>query len=549
VHALAKRLLDHIHQQKLVHAGERLGAAVSGGIDSVALLRLLLELRGSLGFVLSVVHFNHQLRGPASDADQSFVATLAREHQLDFFTDRGDVARHADRERVSVETAARQLRYGFFRTLLGEPADPGKSKTSLSKIATGHTLDDQAETVLMRLIRGSGLAGLAAIHPHLEVESDAGEVWGEIIRPLLGVQRKELEQYLKEIGQTWREDLSNSDLSFTRNRLRQRVMPLLEKEFNPAVAENLAELAEIARGEQDYWENEIAGWMGTSVHWSEPAWAQPPPQPAGLVQIAAVRGNQPDDSSPEGHAASPETREESPSAGSHLQAEIDRVPWLVANAALNRVWFLAEPLAAQRRLVKAIGERAGIPLEFKHVEEILRFAEAERVSGKECSLPLGWKLRWTKEELWFVTPDLRQAASGDASPAEDYDVPLAVPGAILLPRAGFKIEARHLRPQECGAYNPDQLLDRGALPEPLRVRNWRAGDRFWPAHTKSPKKVKELLQPLGLPGAERDLWPVVVSGDQIVWLRGFPTPARLQPAADGEAILILEKRLEEDFIG
>ena len=91
---------------------------------------------------------------------------------------------------------------------------------------------------------------------------------GKIVRPLLSTRRRELEQYLKDIGQAWREDSSNANDAFTRNRLRKLVLPLLEKEFNPAVAENLAELAEIARGEEDYWENEVAGWMGTAVHWS-----------------------------------------------------------------------------------------------------------------------------------------------------------------------------------------------------------------------------------------------------------------------------------------
>jgi tRNA(Ile)-lysidine synthase len=551
VHPLAKRLLDEIQGKELVHAGDRLGAAVSGGIDSIALLRLLLEVRADLGFVLSVVHFHHRLRGPESDADQEFVATLAREHGLEFFTDSDDVARHAAQERLSLEAAARELRYGFFRTLF-EPghgslhSDPkaaaDNSRPLLAKIATAHTLDDQAETVLMRVIRGSGPAGLAGIHTRLEVENDGGEICGEIVRPLLPFRRSELEQYLKAIGQSWREDSTNSDLFFTRNRVRHLLMPVLEKEFNPAVAENLAELAEIASGEQDYWENEIAGWMGTTVHWSEPAWAHPSLNPAGLVQI---EGN-PAHGSP---GATTGAGEAIPPPGDELQAKIDHAPWLVANASVGRGWFLGEPLAVQRRLVKAIGERAGIPLEFKHVEEILRFAESERTSGKELSLPHGWKLRSTREELSFVTPDLRKADDEPDPQSDEYDCPLAIPGSVPLARIGVRIEAHCLRPHERPAYEPDQLLDAGALRKPFRVRNWRAGDRFWPAHTKSPKKVKELLYERRMAPSERNLWPVVVSGDEIVWMRGFPTPAKLQPAADGEAILILEKRLGEDSVG
>src|ERR1700723_4328276 len=118
VHELAERVLGHIRRQELLRAGDRVGVAVSGGIDSVALLRLLLELRGEIGIVLSVVHFNHKLRGAESDADHEFIAQLARRYDLEFYSDSDDVAQHAAEEHISVETAARELRYGFFRYLL-----------------------------------------------------------------------------------------------------------------------------------------------------------------------------------------------------------------------------------------------------------------------------------------------------------------------------------------------------------------------------------------------------------------------------------------------
>src|SRR5258707_14593122 len=153
--------------------------------------------------------------------------------------------------------------------------------------------------------------------------------------------------------------------------MRQLVLPLLEREFNPAVAENLAELAEIARGEEDYWENEISGWLGTTVQWSQPNWARGVSSEVNLVQIAL-----------------PDKHSTPPTEDSELQSRIANVRWLVMNASVSRMWFLGEPIAVQRRLVKTIGENAGIPLEFKHVEEILRIA-AEDGAGKELSLPFG----------------------------------------------------------------------------------------------------------------------------------------------------------------
>jgi len=553
-------LLSHIRRQELLTAGNRVGVAVSGGIDSVALLRLLLELRGELGIVVSVVHFNHKLRAKESEGDQEFVASLAREYGLEFHVDGEDVAQHAAEERVSMETAARELRYGFFRHLLGEDgADPRglrpdslaepdgtaeavpfheppslrsashESRTvHLDKIVTGHTLDDQAETVLMRMIRGAGLRGLGGIHPRIPVEQedDDGKISGEIVRPLLMIRRRELEQYLKDIGQPWREDSSNADERFTRNRVRKLVLPLLEQEFNPVVAESLAELAEIARGEEDYWENEVSGWLGTTVQWSEPEWARVKSSAEGLVQIA-LSTKIPGINAPESHDSE-----------TNLQSRIDNAPWLVMNASVSRMWFLGEPVAVQRRLVKAIGENAGIPLEFKHVEEVLRVAAEDRATGKEVSLPLGWKLVLELDELVFVTPDLR-----DPLPAQDYDYELAIPGRTAVYEAGSSIEVRPIPAGAEAAYNPDHLLNAESLPGSLRVRNWRPGDRFWPAHTKSPKKIKELLQERHVAQPERKYWPVVVSGDQIVWVRGFPLPASLRAKPGQPAILILDEPL------
>jgi tRNA(Ile)-lysidine synthase len=544
VHSLAERAFFRIRQDDLLKAGDRVGVAVSGGIDSAALLRLLLELRSELGIVVSVVHFNHRLRGAESDADQEFVTNLAREHGLEFYSDSEDVAARAAEEHASIETVARELRYGFFRYLLGEDRAaeqglkldtlvaangtaeavpfPNPPPSRLNKITTGHTLDDQAETVLMRMIRGAGLRGLGGIHPRLPVEDDDGEVSGEIVRPLLGIRRRELEQYLKDIGQPWREDSTNADDRFTRNRVRKLVVPLLEHEFNPGVADNLSELAEIARGEEDYWENEISGWLGTTVQWSDPDWAQAATREARLIQIAPV-----------GNPAQA-------SKDSALRAKIDSVSWLVMNAAVSRMWFLGEPIAVQRRLLKAIGEHAGIPLEFKHVEEILRAAAEDSPAGKELSLPLGWKLVRQHDELVFLTPDLRETTL-----PRDYEYELQVPGRIDVYEAGASIAVRRIPADGEPEYNSDQLLDAESVPGPLRVRNWRPGDRFWPAHTKSPKKIKELLQEHKVAQPERRFWPVVVSGDEIVWVRGFLSPAKLRAKPGRAALLIVDTPLAD----
>jgi len=584
VHELAERLLEHIRRQELLKAGDRVGVAVSGGIDSVALLRLLLELRGELGIVLSVVHFNHKLRGAESDGDQEFVAKVASEYGLEFFCDSGDVEEQATGRHLSVEAAARKLRYGFFHRLLG--SEEGEAETSgtpgakaqhlespnrsaesgappqgkpqglkrqslprpigtaeavpfpapnlsfpnpavlLTKVATGHTLDDQAETVLMRLVRGTGLRGLGGIHPRLLVEDDAGDTLGEIIRPLLEVRRRALEQYLEDLGQPWREDSTNTEVKFTRNRMRQLVLPLLEREFNPAVAENLAELAEIARGEEDYWENEVSGWLGTTVQGFEPEW------------VSALRAQ-----SELPHSGVAQSLVQISPAQSGLSLRMEEPGPLVMNASVSRAWLLTEPVAVQRRLAKAVGEYAGIPLEFKHVEEILRFAAEEHGAGKKLSLPLGWKVVRKPKSLVFLAPD----PQNQERIAQEYEYELPIPGRAMVPETGTVIEALRIQgAQQSTAYNSEHLLDPELLPGPLKVRNWRPGDRFWPAHTKSLKKIKELLAERRVAQAERRLWPVVVSGDEIVWVRGFPVPAKLRAKPEREAVLIREASLVED---
>ena len=369
----------------------------------------------------------------------------------------------------------------------------------------------------MRLIRGTGLRGIGGIYPRIVVEDEDGEGHGEIVRPLLGIRRRELEQYLADVKQAWREDSTNADAKFTRNRVRRLVLPLLEREFNPAVVESFAELAEIARDEEDYWENEISGWLGTVVQWSEPEWVRTLPGFGAAQSLVQIAGSPPE--------ADPE-----------VSARIEESGAQIVNASVSRPWLLTEPRAVQRRVLKAIGEQLGIPLEFKHIEEILRFAAEDGPAGKELSLPFGWKLAREPEALVFVTPDLRRN-----EPVPDYEYPLPVPGRAVVLELGGVIEALRVTPQEQVAeYNAQQLLRADLLPERLIVRNWRPGDRFFPAHTKSPKKIKELLQEKHVPQPERRLWPVVVSGDEIVWMRGFPVPAKFRAKAGEEAVLIQE---------
>ena len=241
--AVRNQVLHYVRERNLLRAGDRVAVAVSGGADSVALLRVLLELRGELGIVIAVAHFNHQLRGAESDSDEQFVAELAAKHDLPFFAGRGDVRGHADINHRSLEHAARFLRYQWLIDLAHQER--------FDAIATAHNSDDQAETVLMKFLRGAGTKGLAGIHPVLVLD----EV--PIIRPLLETPRAGIETYLDSLRQPWREDHTNLDTQHTRNRIRHELLPLLERDYNPNLRQLLAETAEVALGEEDFWQTTV----------------------------------------------------------------------------------------------------------------------------------------------------------------------------------------------------------------------------------------------------------------------------------------------------
>jgi tRNA(Ile)-lysidine synthase len=222
--------------------GLRLAVGLSGGADSVALTRALAARAGELGLVLHAAHLHHGLRGEEGDADQQFSSEFAETLGLPFHTHRVDTLAEASGKKESVEEAARRLRYGWFRELM--------AGGHVDAVATAHTLDDQAETVLGKFLRGAWTEGLSGVHPIVTYPE------GRILRPLLGATRLQIKAYLKALGQGWREDSSNQDPAYTRNRLRAQLLPELEV-WNPKIRQHLAQMAELARGEEAYWDTEI----------------------------------------------------------------------------------------------------------------------------------------------------------------------------------------------------------------------------------------------------------------------------------------------------
>ena len=245
--SLQDRVLASLRREQLVPPGGRVFAALSGGADSVALTLLLREIAPAGGFVLAgVVHLNHRLRAAAA-ADERFCRELAARLALPIEVEQADVRGMAEREGISIEAAGHQARYALFERVAGGERS--------ARVATAHTRDDQAETYLMRLIRGAGPAGLAGIRPR----------HGAVVRPLLQVSRGELRAYLDARGQPCREDETNRDTAVTRNRVRHELIPFLEARFSPSIVDALARGAAIARADAAWIEAAVDAAAGTVV--------------------------------------------------------------------------------------------------------------------------------------------------------------------------------------------------------------------------------------------------------------------------------------------
>lgn len=232
---LERLVIATIKKHGMLKPGNHVLVAVSGGADSVALLHCLYRLSPGMQWKLAVAHFNHGIRGADADRDEEFVAGLAAQLGLPFVCERARLAGAAAAGRPNLEQAARTARYAYLRR--------AARSLGADKIAVGHSLDDQAETVLSRLLRGSGVEGLSGIRPVLD---------GIIVRPLIECRRSQILAYLRRRRLSFREDTSNRDLGFERNRIRHGLIPYLERNFQRRVARVLARQAELARETAEY---------------------------------------------------------------------------------------------------------------------------------------------------------------------------------------------------------------------------------------------------------------------------------------------------------
>ncbi len=470
---LGSRVISFIQRHNLISPGEIVVVGVSGGADSVCLLHTLARCQKELEIKLHVAHLNHQLRGAESEADARYTASLADRLGIPITVDRQDVTSYRGQRNCSLEEAARELRYDFFATVAGD--------VGAKRVAVGHTKDDQVETILMHILRGTGTFGLRGLEPCSRmVYSKEGMLATSrkrsnlsVIRPLLDITREETMDYCQEYQLEPRIDSSNLSLSFLRNRCRLELLPLLRR-YNPSVDQALLRLAEIARDDSSFIEQQAL------QLWDEVA-----------------------------------------------RQEDDAIH-------LNRSKFCSLPVALQSRIVrlaisKLIGDTRDI--EAIHIEAIRSLLN--RPVGKKASLPHGLICQSGYDELVLSLTPL----SPCPFPPLQGEFPLKVPGETTL--SGWGVIASIVQePIAKGKFVAE--LDLHQAGTELFVRQRQPGDKFQPLGMNTPKKLQEFMIDAKIPLSWRECVPIVCSPKQIVWVVGWRIDDRVKITEATREILRLE---------
>ncbi len=461
--------------------------AVSGGSDSVALTHILRDLHAAGDFcVVGLAHFNHQLRA-AADEDERFCAHLAETLGWPICVEREDVAALAKREHLSIEVAARSARHAFL--------ERARIHLAADVVAVAHTRDDQAETFLLRLVRGAGPRGLAAMHPRN----------GAVIRPLLTCRRSELRAYLRAGQVAYVEDESNTDVSIPRNRVRAELVPLLEQRFNPQIVNVLADEADIARDTLQWIEAEADELLARSLD-SRPA---TPKEPSSLNESAASS---------------------------------------LSISELNVGILMAAPLALRRfALWRAMtGAAGGRPVSFDHVESAFRLTE--RAEAGAIDFP-GHRVERIGPVLVLKSRSAAAPGRSTRDGSNDFDYQLSIPGEVVVPSIQSVISAETWPAgvEDARALSADPavaVVRHDLCNGHLRVRNRHPGDRFRPLGVGGTKKLQDFFVDRKVPRHRRDNVPLVVDETgRIIWVAGYGIDESFRVTDAAQAVVVLRLKL------
>jgi len=444
---LVKKVREFIKSKGLLAPGDSVLVGVSGGADSVALLHVLFELNGEMDFTLAVAHLNHGLRDSSAQEDCEYVKGLCENLGLSCCVDTSDVPAFAESAKLSIEEAARELRYEFLR----KTAAAGEH----NKVALGHTRNDQAETVLMRLIRGAGVRGLAAMNPM------SG---GLFVRPLLTAGRSEVLEFLDSRKIAYREDLSNLDTAFLRNRIRHELLEILRKDYNARIVDVLCSHAAVLSDVEDY--------LSTVA--------------AKAYEGCVIR-----------------------EAQENIELEL---PTFLTYHKCVQGYIFRE---AYRRLCGSLRN-----LDFCHVASLLKLASSGQ-PGNSVDVPSGMSA-WLDGKSVLIGYGKPPAAQ---TVTPEFIVQFEPGSAVWVPEISLGVDSKlFTKEQHSDDFTKREsdraLFDFEKLEPPFALRNLNPGDRIAPFGMRGSKKVQDLLVDMKVPRNERRRLAAFCDRSQILWLVG-----------------------------
>jgi tRNA(Ile)-lysidine synthase len=450
---LLQRVEDEIRRHRLFLRGQKILVAVSGGADSLVLLSVLNSLAPENRWRLSVAHFNHQLRGRASDADEKLVRATAKKMSLPFSGERGEVAAYARQAKISVEMAARKLRHEFLARVARAEKIP--------VVALAHHADDQVELFFLRLLRGTGGEGLAGMKWRSPSPADPRIA---LVRPLLGCAKAGLREFACENKIRFRDDATNFSSDFLRNRIRNQLLPLLEKNYQPGLTRTVLRLMEITGAESEFVSAAARNFCGRRGHES--------PIKTRNQKSGTEYGGDTSDA---------------------VAGSFDRLP-----------------LAVQRKVLLRQLTELGLVSDFELVEQ-LRAAPGKWVSVSPF-------LSIARDATGMLS---RRKIAADAFNTDE----LKLSGRAGRGEFGG-LEFRWTLKKHSGARRhasrPAEFFDAGKIGGEVILRHWRAGDRFQPIGLSSPAKLQDLFVNAKIPAARRRELVVAVAADgEIFWVEGL----------------------------
>lgn len=465
---ITKRVLQLIQEHQLTKAQQPLVVGVSGGPDSVCLLHILVDLQETLEITLHAAHLNHGLRGAESDADARYVSHLAYKLGVPVTVTSLNVQAYRAQHHCSLEEAARELRYGFFSEVV--------TSVGASRVAVGHTADDQVETILMHLVRGAGLSGLAGMQPITTWHSSTTSTQLTVVRPLLGITRKEVEAYCAAHKLSPRTDTSNWSPAYLRNRFRSELIPLL-RSYNPNISAALLRTARTAADQISFLDSQV------SQLWNRIVEEHP-----GRIIL--------------------DTR-----------AVVD-LP-----GAIKRHLF-------RRILQQLLGDL--MEIEFTHIESIM--SALTKPAGKKLSLPGGlvFSVDYETCTLGF------DAVQPCPLPPLEGEHRLILPGETTLPGWRVRGSILEQPPAEKKSPGLTAYLDLDIAGTELVVRPRRPGDRFQPLGMASPKKIQDFMVDAKIPRSWRKRVPLVCSPHHILWVVSWRIDERAKVSNSTQRVLRLE---------